>query len=321
MAIDWNKIPKYADLPVKPGAPAGSSWGVFGDNDELGCLNFLTPEGLVEAAKLVQTGKVFRLDATLGFADPPLFGRAALKHTIVKLGPYAHDDLIDNYNTQESSQWDGFAHVGHFKHELFYGGVKVEQIKSGPGGRLSIHHWAAKFAGRGVLIDAYGYRKAHGKAVDPVEPGEYSLDELKSALAWQGTTLKPGSVMLVRTGWMEAYANLPAAKRKSFANFGEVTAIGVERSKALVGWLWDNRVAAIGCDNPAVESLPFSLSDEGALHFLALPLLGLSLGELFVLAPLAEDCAKDRRYEFLLVSAPINLEGGIATPPNAVVIK
>ena len=321
MAVDFDKIPKYADLPVKPGAPAGSSWGVFGENDELGCLNFLTPECLVEAAKLVQTGKTFRLDAKLGFADPPLFGRAALRHQIVKLGPYAHDDLIDNYNTQESSQWDGFAHVGHFVHELFYGGVKVEEIKSGPGGRLSIHHWAAKFAGRGVFIDAFGYRKAHGKAVDPIQPGEYSLDELKAALAWQGTKLTPGSIMLVRTGWMEAYETLSAETRQSFTQFEKVTAIGVERSRELVAWLWDNRVAAIGCDNPGVESLPFNLADEGALHYLALPLLGLSLGELFVLAPLAEDCARDKRYEFLLVSAPINLVGGIATPPNALVIK
>ncbi len=325
MTLDWNKIPKYSELPVQAGAPAGASWGVFkdmvGDQDEFGCLNFLTPEGLVEAAQLVTTGKTFRLDAKLASIDPPLFGRAALKHQIVKLGPFAHDDLIDNYNTQEGSQWDGLAHVGHFQHERFYGGVTVDQIKTGAGGRLSVHHWAAKFAGRGVLIDAYGYRKAHGKPVDPIAPGEYSLSELQATLAWQGTTLQPGSIVLVRTGWMESYYALPAEIKQSFVHFDKVTGMGVERSKALVAWLWDNRVAAIGADNPGVESLPFDLSDPGALHYLALPLLGLPLGELFILAPLAEDCARDKRYEFLLVSAPIHLEGGIATPPNALVIK
>ena len=80
-------------------------------------------------------------------------------------------------------------------------------------------------------------------------------------------------------------------------------------------------MAAIGVDNPAVEALPFDLGDENALHYRALPLLGLSLGELFVLAPLAEDCERDGRYEFMVVSAPMNLEGGIASPPNAVAIK
>ena len=48
--IDWDRIPKFAQLPVKPGAPPQSSWGVFGDDDQLGCLNFLTAEGVIEAA-------------------------------------------------------------------------------------------------------------------------------------------------------------------------------------------------------------------------------------------------------------------------------
>ena len=51
--MDFDKLPNYHQLPVKPGAPPGSSWGVFGENDELGCLNFLTPEGLVDAARLI----------------------------------------------------------------------------------------------------------------------------------------------------------------------------------------------------------------------------------------------------------------------------
>ena len=48
--IDFNKIHKFSELPVKKGAPADSNWGVFGDDDEVGCVNFLTPEGIVEAA-------------------------------------------------------------------------------------------------------------------------------------------------------------------------------------------------------------------------------------------------------------------------------
>ncbi|HEU4618276.1 MAG TPA: cyclase family protein, partial [Gammaproteobacteria bacterium] len=102
-----SKIPSFDELPAKAGAPAESSWGVFGDDDGIGCLNFLTPEGVAAAARLVQSGKVFRLDAKLGFADPPLFGRAAMTHTIVPLGPLANDDILDRYNTQSGSQWDG----------------------------------------------------------------------------------------------------------------------------------------------------------------------------------------------------------------------
>ena len=319
--IDFAKIPTFDQLPVKKDAPPESAWGVFGDDDKLGCLNFLTPEGLVEAANSVQAGKVFRLDAKVGFAKPPLFGRAAVQHRIVPLGPMANDDLLDNYNTQEGSQWDGFAHVGHIRHERFYNGVPASAIQDGPASGHSVHHWIDKFAGRGVLIDAYGFRKAHGHPVQPLEAGSYTAAELDAALKWQGATLKPGSILLVRTGWMEEYEKLTPEGKQAIAPFDKVKAMGIERSTEMVAWLWNHRVAAIGTDCPAVESLPFNLGDERALHYRLLPLLGLPLGELFVLAPLAEDCARDRRYEFLVVSVPIYVEGGIATPPNAVAIK
>ena len=314
-------IPTFDELPIRKDAPAESSWGVFGDDDELGCLNFLTPERLVAAAGLVRSGKIFRLDAKVGFAKPPLFGRAAVDHTIIKLGPYAHDDMLDHYNTQEGSQWDGLGHVGHNRYERFYNNVPIEEIKDGPGGRLSIHRWADKFAGRGLLIDAFGYCQSKGRTIDPLKSGVYSLDELKAAIEAQGAPLQPGTILLVRTGWMEAYEKLSPEERIAIAPMENIQSIGIERSREMAAWLWNNRVAAIGTDCPAVEPLPIDFADEGALHYRLLPLLGLPLGELFVLAPLAEDCARDRRYEFMVVSAPMNVEGGIASPPNAVAIK
>jgi kynurenine formamidase len=320
--IDLNNIPSFDELPVREGAPAESSWGVFGTDDTLGCLNFLTPAGVVEAAKLVQSGKVFRLDAKIGFAKPPLFGRASVVHTVLPLGPTAHDDKLDNFNTQEGSQWDGLGHIGHFRLERFYNDVKVEEIRGDAGNaKLGIHHWADKFVGRGALIDAFGFRKKQDRAVNPISTDVYTLDELQGALKAQGTTLKPGTILLVRTGWMEAYESLSADEKRALAPMDKLNAMGIEASREMVAWLWNNRVAAIGTDCPAVETFPFNFRDEGALHYRALPLLGLPLGELFVLAPLAKDCASDGRYEFMVVSAPLNLEGGVASPPNAVVIK
>ena len=63
--LDFSKIPKYSQLPIKPGAPAHSNWGVFGDDDEIGCFNFLTPEGIIEAAKLIREGKTFQISAVM----------------------------------------------------------------------------------------------------------------------------------------------------------------------------------------------------------------------------------------------------------------
>ncbi len=80
MAIDVASIPKYADLPIRPGAPNGSAWGVFGDDDEVGTINFLTPERVRAASGLVRQGKVFSLNWSLLMPSPPLFGRTAVKH-------------------------------------------------------------------------------------------------------------------------------------------------------------------------------------------------------------------------------------------------
>ncbi len=316
-----KKIPSFEELPVREGAPAESSWGVFGDDDPLGCLNFLTADRIVDAARLVQSGKVFRLDAEVGFAKPPLFGRATVSHNVVPLGPMAHDDLLDRYNTQEGTQWDGFGHVGHHRHAAFYNGVQVGDIREAGNQKLGIHHWANRVVGRGTLIDAYGFRKKQGRAVNPLEKDCYRVEELQQALEAQRTMLKPGSILLVRTGWMEAYEQSTPEAKREMAPMEKIRAIGVEASREIVAWLWNNQVAAIATDSPAVEPLPIDFTDEGALHYRALPLLGLPLGELFVLAPLAEDCASDGRYEFLVVSAPLHVNGGIASPPNAVAIK
>lgn len=313
-------IPKFDELPVKAGAPPESSWGVFGDDDGIGCLNFLTPAGIVDAARLVQTGKVFRLDAKLGFATPPLFGRAELAHTVVPLGPMANDDILERFNTQEGSQWDGLGHVGHPRFERFYNDVPVDQVRGG-NRQLGIHRWADKVVGRGVLIDVFAFRKAQGKPVQPLIRDVYTLDELQAALDAQGVALKPGTILLVRTGWMEEYEKLTPEQKKAVAPFDKIQSAGVEASRRIAAWLWDNQVAAIGTDCPAVEALPMQLGDDNLLHYRALPLLGLPLGELFVLAPLAEDCASDGRYEFMVVSAPLHVAGGIASPPNAVAIK
>lgn len=323
-SIDFNKIPRFKDLPVKKGAPAESSWGVFGEGDEFGCLNFLTPEGVVEAARLVQKGRVFRLDTPINYAKPPLFNRLPAKHTILSFEQYGllgHDDSLDNYNTQEGSQWDGLAHVGHVRHRKFYNGVTDDQVKDGPDGKLSIHKWANRVVGRGVLIDVRKFTQDKGRPLDPLTSATYKLKDLQEALAAQKSTLKPGSILLVRTGWLGAYFGTSAAEKKAMAPLEALKSCGIEATSEMVGWLWDNRVAAIGTDCPAVEQWPWDFKDEGALHYRALSMLGLPLGEQFVLDDLAADCAADNRYEFMVVSVPMNLEGGIATPPNAVAIK
>jgi len=320
--IDFEKIPTFAQLPVRPGAPPDSSWGVFGNHDEAGCVNFLTEEGVVEAARLVRQGKIFRLDTPINYASPPLFEREPVKHTkksFESLGLLGYDDVLDAYNTQEGSQWDGLGHVGNLSAKAFYNGTTNDEIKHSP--KLGIHNWANRFVGRGVLIDVYRYRQEQGRPVNPLRDEKYSLEDLKAALAAQNTTLRPGSILLVRTGWMGAYLSRTPEEKRAMAPMRQLKSCGIDDSRDMAAWLWDNRVAAIATDCPAVEPWPWNFRDPGALHYRTLSLLGLPLGEQFVLDPLAADCAEDNRYEFMLVSVPLYLVGGIASPPNAVAIK
>ncbi len=320
--IDFIKLPKFSELPVKKGAPPDSCWGVFGDDDEIGCVNFLTPEGVVEAARLVKKGRVFRLDTKINYATPPLFERTPVKHTKKSFEEYdllGFDDILDGYNTQEGSQWDGLAHVGNLRHQAFYNGVKNEEIKRG--NKLGIHNWADKFVGRGLLLDVFEYRNRERRPISPLTNEKISLGDLKQALKAQRVDLKPGTILLVRTGWMQAYLKASPEQKKAMAPLMDLRACGIEDSREMVAWLWDSRVAAIGSDCPAVEPWPWDFKDEGALHYRTLSLLGLPLGEQFNLEQLAADCAEDGCYECMLVSVPLNLEGGIASPPNAVAIK
>jgi len=211
--------------------------------------------------------------------------------------------------------------VGHVRLERFYGGSTIEEVRHQGNAKLGIHHWANKFVGRGLLIDAYGFRKAKGLPVNPLDRDVFTLKELRAAIEHQGSVLKPGTILLVRMGWMESYEKLTAEEKLATSPMEKMRCAGIEASREMVAWMWNNRVAAIGTDCPGVEAIPADFSSPDILHYRALPLLGLSLGELFVLAPLAEDCAKDRRYEFMVVSAPLNVVGGIASPPNAVAIK
>src|SRR2546425_7695276 len=77
MTTQIANLPSYSDLPVKTGAPAGSAWGLFGEDDQIGCLNLLTPRRVIAAAKLVRKGAVFPLNLSIDQPDPPLFGRGA----------------------------------------------------------------------------------------------------------------------------------------------------------------------------------------------------------------------------------------------------
>jgi len=164
MTTQIANLPSYSELPVKPGAPQGSAWGLFGDDDQLGCLNLLTPERVVAGAKLVRKGAVFPLNLSIDQPNPPLFGRGAPRVEFVT-GEVHRDDYLDNFWPQASSQWDSLRHILHPR-DGFYNGVKANEIVVG-GGKLGIENIARRgIAGRGVLLDVARHLEKSGAPLD-----------------------------------------------------------------------------------------------------------------------------------------------------------
>jgi hypothetical protein len=316
-----DRLPDFADLPVKPDHPPSSAWGVFGDDDQIGTLNLLTPERVAAAARLVQDGRVFALNWELEQPAPPLFGRAALRHTIARRRKNVFDDVYDNFNTQSSSQWDGLTHFGHRLYG-FYNGVTESQITGLTGTRNGIEHWARRgIAGRGVLIDFQRFAARHSIAFIPGERYGITAEQLQAAADWQGIRFQTGDILLLRTGWIEWYTALNEERKTQLAQPGALQVAGLEQSVDSLRFLWDNHFAAIASDNPDFEAYPPADPEEGLMHGTIIGLWGMPIGEMFQLDALAADCAADQRYEFFFTSAPLNKLGGVASPPNALAIK
>src|SRR5437588_1465781 len=105
MSSTLVRVPTYAELRRRTDAPPGSSWHLFGPDDQLGTLNFLTPETAVEAAALVRRGTVVNLDYPLNTFVPSLAGtRPATEHHIFSNNPNHRDDWVDSFYLQSTSQ-------------------------------------------------------------------------------------------------------------------------------------------------------------------------------------------------------------------------
>jgi kynurenine formamidase len=127
-------------------------------------------------------------------------------------------------------------------------------------------------------------------------------------------------VLLIRIGWTKFYLSASEEIKAELAR--ETVVPGIEGSERTARWLWDNHLAAVASDSPALEALPKAAGNEMEfLHFHMLAFFGMPIGEMWNLENLAEDCATDGYYDFFLTSAPLNVPGGVGSPPNALAIK
>lgn len=316
-------IPSFAQLPLVGQTGERHAWDVFGRNDQLGTVNYLTEERVKHAASLVRTGKVINLNLPLNFPITLYDGfRSGYRHHI-EVGRGSRDDYVDNFAMQGSSQWDSLRHI-RFREFGYYGGRQDEDLDNK--GELGIENWAQHgIIGRGVLLDAAGYMERRGTPIEAT--ARFTMDGpfLEEVARAENLQLRQGDIILLRTGWLAWYKGLDEAGRERLRGSlhpgpGGMACPGLDPSQTTAAWVWDQQLAAIASDNVALEALPVD-TQVGFQHRRLIALQGMPIGEVWDLDALAHDCAQDGVYECMLVSAPLNLPGGVGSPPNAYAIK
>ncbi|KAJ3528953.1 hypothetical protein NM208_g9974 [Fusarium decemcellulare] len=313
--------PRFDELPLRPGDPNASAWGLWGDNDELGSLNLLTPEVVRNAASEVVTGKTIPLNLPLtAFGQPMNPVRKACTHRIIAKG-HANDDELD-INTQGSSHWDGPRHYPYQETLQYYNGITQGDI-SGPkaNSKLGIQNIAAKtITGRGVLLDWFSWAQENNMTIDPFSKYAIPLSELLAVAAAQNVQFRFGDILLVRTGWIKAFRALSKEEQDSLAHRPVRSSCGIDASQEVVRWHWDNAFAAVASDTVAYEVWPSPRPAGKRMHEIFLSGWGMPIGESFDLERLAETCREEARWTFMFVSVPLDVPGGVASPPGAVAI-
>lgn len=294
----------------------GDKWwpSPWGAEDEVGASHRITPAKVLEAAKLIKTGKIYRLGMNIEVGIP-LFGQRHVSLTIPggpTGGPFGdqklmyNDEMFSGEIGQVGSQFDGLGHIGAYVgNEIrYYNGFTQEQVGGAYGlKKLGVHN-VKPFFTRGILLDIAALKGGTRLAIGYV----ITVDDIKQALAKQGIK-EPGEgdVVLFRTGHMQLWKKDNAEFNKGHAGPGETAA----------RWLVERKVACVGADTWAVEAVPGEHEKRPfACHVIWVAMHGIHIIENQNL----EELAQDKVYEFAWSFNPLPLVGGTGSPGNSVAI-
>jgi hypothetical protein len=322
--------------------PEGSNWGDFGECDQVGRMNLITPAIRRRAIAEAREGLAFLLGLPLDHPKGPIFaGRCAprLEATTARDGRTMYDweygrGLIDVVNDdrvtmdlQYSTQWDGLGHYGICfdadndgkAEHVFYNGFRSDHdfikpdAESGPRAlALGVEHLAQTCVqGRGVLVDI----RAAGQ-------GPHSLVDhaaLMRAIEAQGAVVEEGDFLCLYTG----YTDLLLRDGASITSTALAACPGLDGSdQSLLEWIDRSGLAAICADNPMVEKIEGVTHCAGSallpLHEHCLVKLGIHLGELWWFGGIAPWLAEHRRAHFLLTAPPLYLPGAVGSPATPI---
>ncbi|MDQ2755950.1 MAG: cyclase family protein [Actinomycetota bacterium] len=322
-----------SETPATPSAPplgellkdSPKNWGKWGDDDEVGGLNYLGPEQVLAAAGLIRSGKVFTLQRLIGDpkGDPVWPGRTPAERTQIldesnwdgddapayPGGLHYADDKINAF-LQGSTQYDALGHVW-YDGQLWNG----YDARTTIGGlqKASIEPIAQRgVVGRAVLLDMARFRgKTNLEAAET-----YTHDDLLACAAAQGVELRKRDIIVIRTNFLQLFFELGD---KFYEGFCEP---GLVYSPELVTWFAEMEIPNLVTDTIANEVTTDPNNGVAlVLHNALMRNLGVTLTEIADLEKLADDCAADGVYEFFYAAAPLKVALGSGSPVNPLAIK
>ncbi|GGG25355.1 cyclase [Rhodococcoides trifolii] len=309
---------------IAAAAERNRNWNRWGADDVRGTMNYLTQAHRAAAAALVRRGASFSLSQSFDMDGPQKGWRRRTNpvHTMLDTGTdavagvqgFPHgiggaDDVV-SMPLQCSTQWDGLGHI--FDHGVAWNGRPANEVVTSLGdGVTGIETVANGIAGRGVLLDVGRRFGTDGELPDGFA---ITTRHLESTMHAQDVAVGTGDLVLVRTG------QLTRARRDGWGDYAGGAAPGLSFTTA--DWLHDSEIAAIATDTWGFEVRPneFDVAFQ-PLHQVAIPNIGLFLGEMWDLDALAQDCAADGVYEFFLTAAPIPVTGAVGAPVNPIAVK
>jgi kynurenine formamidase len=300
------------------------NWGRWGDDDELGTLNLITPEVVAEARHCIRNGRTFPLAVPLrhdGIQVGFIPGRDNPTRTMLMIDQgldpdgdpdafHTSDDAM-HLGLQAGTHWDGLCHVSYSGR--VYNGFDASTITEADGATRCGIEKVTSLCGRGVLLDV-----ARVKGVEMLDcPYAITAEDLDAAAAMGSVEVRPGDIVLVRTGRMALY--------HQGGGLAYCLGPGQDGSNAglslsTVPWMHAHDVAAVANDTLTFEVYP-SEADNLAVHMLHVVDMGLTQGQNWDLEALADDCAADGVYEFFLAATPEPFVGGVGSPVAPVAIK
>ena len=313
---------------LRDAAEKYKNWGKWGPKDEIGTLNYTTAEDIVAAARLVKKGKVISLALNFDQHGPqgakskyPAMGRINPVHTMLRTGTDAYSGVLDHRGIRAAddmvvmplqcgTQWDGLGHI--FYENSMWNGYDCREVTSNGAQKCGIEKTKSKMVGRGVFLDV---ARALGKKwLDDGYP--ITIADLDLTAKKQNVVVKRGDFVIVRTGQMEA--KLEAGSWDGYPG-GDAPGFSFETLE----WIKRTELAALASDTWGCEVRP-NESEQGInqpWHWITIPIMGMTMGEIFYVKDLAEDCAADKTYEFLFVAPAIPITGAVGSPTNPLAIK